>query len=226
MNDKILQIEECVKLFPKLEEGLDINTKFSDACDFVENPGYRMFSHYGFKLFHGWVVDPNHKELHKLINNKSYDETIDFLISDAKEYEKEIVRKFLTESATQLTSYGLLRLYALMDEDVLAILFRNNYFSTIVKHAGIVYELVTEEGIVDTHPQIMWRQLQIRGSYEFADERFDQLPWCYIEKIISTCMIQDSYDSQITQYNRMKTKAENGVIDGIELKFLTNRHKL
>ena len=105
---KISQIDECVKLFPKLEEGLDINIKFSDANHFEENPGYRMFSHYGFKLFHGWIVDPKEEELHKLIGEKSYDETIDFLISDPKkdateeekkalEDDKQVVRKFFAE---------------------------------------------------------------------------------------------------------------------------------
>ena len=108
MDLKIKKMMECVQLFPKLEEGLDINIKFSDAGDFEENPGYNMFSHYGFQLFHGWVVDPKQEELHSLIGDKSYDETVDYLISDPDkdaseddikqlEHNKQIIRKFFEE---------------------------------------------------------------------------------------------------------------------------------
>eukprot|EP01084_Bolivina_argentea_P264458 447977_1 len=213
MDLKIKQIEECVALFPKLEEGLDINIKFSDGCDFEENPGYRMFSHYGFKLFHGWVVNPNdNSELFSLIGTKSYDETIDYLISDPdkeatedekKELEanKDIIRKFFSESATQLTSYGLERLFKLMDEegeDILAIFFRNNHFSTIVKHGDILYEFVTDEGIVDADPQITWQTLsQISGDEEFVNNKFQPIH------------TNISQYTQIAQYNRMKLAAEN-----------------
>eukprot|EP01084_Bolivina_argentea_P264459 447978_1 len=57
-NLQIRQIQEFVALFPTLEQGLDMNIKFSGACDFEQNPGYRMFSAFGFKLFHGCVVNP------------------------------------------------------------------------------------------------------------------------------------------------------------------------
>lgn len=213
MDNKLKRIEECVKLFPKLEEGLDINIKFSDACDFEENPGYRMFSHYGFKLFHGWVIDPKQEQLYKLVGDKSYDETIDFLISDPKkdateeekkqlEDDKEVVRKFFAESATQLTSYGLERLYNLMDiEDELSIFFRNNHFSTIVKHQGIIYEFVTDEGIVDADPQITWQTLlQISGDEQFVNNKFQE-----IHNNISQM-------TQIQQYNRLKFQTENGLL--------------
>eukprot|EP00484_Ammonia_sp_Unknown_P022049 CAMPEP_0197037148 /NCGR_PEP_ID=MMETSP1384-20130603/14431_1 /TAXON_ID=29189 /ORGANISM="Ammonia sp." /LENGTH=1097 /DNA_ID=CAMNT_0042467411 /DNA_START=204 /DNA_END=3497 /DNA_ORIENTATION=+ len=212
MDEKLRKIDECVQLFPKLEEGLDINIKFSDACDFEENPGFRMFSHYGIKLFHGWVIDPKNEALHKLVGDKSYDETIDFLISDPNkdataeekkqlEEDKEVVRKFFAESATQLTSYGLERLYALMDvEDELAIFFRNNHFSTIVKHNGILYEFVTDEGIVDADPQITWQTLlQISGDEQFVNNKFQSIH------------TNISQYTQIAQYNRMKYQTENGI---------------
>eukprot|EP01083_Nonionella_stella_P067991 180211_1 len=204
-------LEECVQLFPKLEEGLDINIQFSDGCDFEENPGHRMFAHYGFKLFHGWVVDPKDSKLHSLIGDKSYDETIDLLISDAPaeateeeklelEENKSIIRAFFAESATQLTSYGLERLYHLMDvEDILAIFFRNNHFSTIVKHAGIMYEFVTDEGIVDADPQITWQTLlQISGDEQFVNNKFQS---------IHTNMSQYT---QLAQYNRIKFEQDTG----------------
>eukprot|EP01084_Bolivina_argentea_P089582 161617_1 len=174
-------------------EELDINIKFSDACDFEENRGYRMFAHYGFKLFHGWVVDPKEEKLYSLIGDKSYDETIDLIISDApdtaseeekKELEddKDIIRKFFAESPTQFTSYGLERLYNLMHlygEDTLAIFVRNpldNHFSTIVQHAGIIYELVTDECIVDADPQITWQTLlQISSVEHFVNNKMNSL---------------------------------------------------
>ena len=47
-------IEDCVSLFPKLEEGLDINIKFSDVTDFEFTPAIAMFDSYNIRLLHGW----------------------------------------------------------------------------------------------------------------------------------------------------------------------------
>ena len=83
-----------------------MNTKFSDACDFEQSDVCKMMSLFGFKLFHGCVVDPKQQKLHKLIGNKSSSEAMEFLLSNAdpnasdeerKQHEenKEIVRRFL-----------------------------------------------------------------------------------------------------------------------------------
>ena len=90
-------------------------------------------------------------------------------------------------------------------EDELAIFFRNNHFSTIVKHQGILYEFVTDEGIVDADPQITWQTLlQISGDEQFVNNKFQSIH------------TNISQYTQIAQYNRMKFQADNGItgIDG------------
>ena len=83
-------------------------------------------------------------------------------------------------------------------EDELAIFFRNNHFSTIVKHQGILYEFVTDEGIVDADPQITWQTLlQISGDEQFVNNKFQEIH------------TNISQMTQIQQYNRLKFQTEN-----------------
>lgn len=108
MANAIQNIEDCVKLFPKLEEGLDINVQFSDVTHFEFTPAIAMFDNYNIRLLHGWVVDPQQTELYQLVKDKSYNQVVDFLTSDidsklsdeqiAKtEQDKTIVRQFLND---------------------------------------------------------------------------------------------------------------------------------
>ena len=81
----------------------------------------------------------------------------------------------------------------------MAILFKNNHFSTIVKHKEFLYEFVTDEGIVDADPQITWQTLtQISGDEQFVNNKF--------QSIHSNL----SQHTQIAQYNRLKLQQDSG----------------
>ena len=54
-------MEDCVAFFPKLEQGLDINIRFSDCDAFEFTPQVGMFDSYNVRILHGWVVDPQVK---------------------------------------------------------------------------------------------------------------------------------------------------------------------
>ena len=54
-------MEDCVEFFPKLEEGLDINIRFTDCDSFEFTPQVGMFDSYNVRILHGWVVDPQVK---------------------------------------------------------------------------------------------------------------------------------------------------------------------
>lgn len=45
-----------------------------------------------------------------------------------------LIEQFLDENRSQLTHYGILKLNETMRDNQLAVLFRNNHFSTIWKH--------------------------------------------------------------------------------------------
>ena len=115
MANAIQNIEDCVQLFPKLEEGLDINIKFGDCTQFEFTSAIAMFDSYNIRMLHGWVSDPQDTELHALLKDKSYNEIVDFLTSDidsnlddesiAKiEQEKRTLRQFLSDVCTNYQS--------------------------------------------------------------------------------------------------------------------------
>ena len=60
-----------------------------------------------------------------------------------------IIEEFLAESASQLTYIGLVELHQAVKERQMAVLFRNNHFSTIYRHEGDLYILVTDAGFAD-----------------------------------------------------------------------------
>lgn len=79
---------------------------------------------------------------------------------------------FLQETGHQLTQYGLHQIHQDLPEDHLAVFFRNNHFSTITKHEGLLYLLVTDLGYAGT-PQIVWEKLDmINGDTEHVNSEF------------------------------------------------------
>lgn len=67
-----------------------------------------------------------------------------------------LIRNFLECNPTQLTYYGLMALREELKEKSLAILFRNNHFSTIVRHEGKLYILCTDIGFL-SHHDLVWQ---------------------------------------------------------------------
>ncbi len=76
------------------------------------------------------------------------------------------MREFLDSSSHQLTDAGLEELRKSLHEvtlilsfingqDELTVFFRNNHFSTLTKHAGALYNLVTDIGY-ERERNIMW----------------------------------------------------------------------
>tara|TARA_R110002050_G_scaffold2120_1_gene12989 strand:+ start:1301 stop:1492 length:192 start_codon:yes stop_codon:yes gene_type:complete len=47
--------------------------------------------------------------------------------------EGEMIEKFLRESASQLTFFGLYKLHDDIDDEEFCVFFRNNHFSTLYK---------------------------------------------------------------------------------------------
>ena len=84
-----------------------------------------------------------------------------------------VAEQFLDESASQLTYHGICELNAVMEEGQLAVLFRNNHFSTMVKQGGVLYLLVTDQGFLH-QGDVVWESLDsVQGDTVFVDQQFN-----------------------------------------------------
>ena len=84
-----------------------------------------------------------------------------------------MAEQFLDESASQLTYHGICELNAVIKEGELAVFFRNNHFSTIVKMGGVLYLLVTDQGYLH-QGDVVWESLDsVQGDTVFVDQQFN-----------------------------------------------------
>jgi hypothetical protein len=83
------------------------------------------------------------------------------------------IRRFIENSPTQLTYRGLIRLHEILREGEYAVFFRNNHFSTITKHDGVLYVLVTDEGLAMTRGVFWERFDDLDGDTVFVDENWE-----------------------------------------------------
>ncbi|KEZ46074.1 DUF455 domain-containing protein [Scedosporium apiospermum] len=85
-----------------------------------------------------------------------------------------IIKTFLHGSATQLTPWGLEVLRKAMEPGMVAILFRNDHFSTLYKHPKTLglLTLVTDAGYAG-HQEVVWESLRnVNGDVEFYSGDF------------------------------------------------------
>jgi len=83
-----------------------------------------------------------------------------------------LINNFLDHTGHQLTQYGLSILYEHLSENELCVFFRNNHFSTITKHEGLLYLLVTDLGYANV-PNVVWEKLDvIDGDTEYVNATF------------------------------------------------------
>ncbi|NWX19799.1 MINY1 hydrolase, partial [Aegotheles bennettii] len=80
-----------------------------------------------------------------------------------------VAEQFLESTASQLTFHGLCELTAAVKEGELSVFFRNNHFSTMTKHKGHLYLLVTDQGFLQEEG-VVWESLHsVDGDSSFCD---------------------------------------------------------
>jgi hypothetical protein len=80
--------------------------------------------------------------------------------------------QFLSETSSQLTPFGLHSLRDAMNSNQLAVFFRNNHFSSMLKFDNKLYLLVTDEGYIN-EAGVVWERLDdILGNNELVDGYF------------------------------------------------------
>mmetsp|Transcript_22105 Transcript_22105/g.21813 ORF Transcript_22105/g.21813 Transcript_22105/m.21813 type:complete len:225 (+) Transcript_22105:72-746(+) len=155
-------LSDAIAIIPKLQEGIDVNVKFDDINSFEFTTEIEVFDLMKIQLVHAWVVEKD-SEIENAIGKMSYNQIQEVLVrceelknkESLDTEETEFVRKgrviaeFLENSASQMTEEGLKRLNTQIPDGRICVLFRNNHFSTLVKHNKKVYILATDLGFRD-----------------------------------------------------------------------------
>lgn len=138
----------------------------------------RLYSTFAIPLIHGWLPSQNHPAYAALNRSaKTYEDAQNLMFRE-EELEDKLQRAglhkeeqlllediasikfFLSSTATQLTGYGLNTINESLTPGSIAILFRNDHFSTLYKHprSGRLLTLVTDMGYAG-HAEVVWESL-------------------------------------------------------------------
>ncbi|KAL8645264.1 MAG: hypothetical protein Q9226_007377 [Calogaya cf. arnoldii] len=145
---------------------------------FENTPDMLLYATFAVPLIHGWLPRRNHPVCASLSRSgKNYEEAqsilfmeedlesklqADGLTNEEQKLLEDItsIKYFLTSSPTQLTDYGLDTLTETLRPGTIAILFRNDHFSTLFKEprSGRIFTLVTDLGYAG-HDEVVWESL-------------------------------------------------------------------
>lgn len=198
VNPRYIPTEEVVKAFkstslthlPADERSIMIPGTFEHTKEMA------LYATFSIPLIHGWLPskdDPVYDSFARqaasyedaqnlLFREEELEEKLSSIHSQGlTEEEQQIyqdiltIKSFLSTSATQLTRYGLNVIRKSMKPGSVAILFRNDHFSTLYRHPQTLelLTLVTDAGYAG-HPEVVWESLvDINGeSAEFFSGDF------------------------------------------------------
>ncbi|KAL4225687.1 Ubiquitin carboxyl-terminal hydrolase MINDY-2 [Mactra antiquata] len=131
---------DAMAVMYKLQTGLDVNVRFTGVRDFEYTSECIIFDLLQISLYHGWLVDPQNSAEVEAVGKCSYNQLVEKIIVQKTSDEPNLVsqalvaEQFLESSASQLTYHGLSELCTQLKEDELAVLFRNNHFTTLYRY--------------------------------------------------------------------------------------------
>ncbi|XP_033638864.1 ubiquitin carboxyl-terminal hydrolase MINDY-2-like [Asterias rubens] len=175
-------IHDAMEIITKLSRGLDVNVKFTGVKEFEYTQECVVFDLLNIVLCHGWLYDPQNSEIVSAVGTCSYNQVVENIISskssksDGTQHQGLVAEQFLQSTAAQLTYYGLCELNETTEEGDLCVFFRNNHFSTLIKHKDVLFVLVTDQGFL-TESSIVWETLSsVEGDSHFVDGDFNARP--------------------------------------------------
>jgi hypothetical protein len=145
---------------------------------FEDTREMKLYSTFSIPLIHGWLPERNSPAYTSLARSaKSYEDAQNLMFRE-EELEDKIVREglsfeeqatlediatikaFFSSNATQLTPYGLETITTSLAPGAVAILFRNDHFSTLYRHPNTLQllQLVTDMGYAG-HEEVVWESL-------------------------------------------------------------------
>lgn len=148
------------------------------AGGFEDTKEMRLYSTFSIPLIHGWIPPRNHPAFAALKRTAETYEDAQNIMFREEELEEKLqqqglspeeemilediasVKYFLSSTATQLTGYGLDTVTETLAPGSVAILFRNDHFSTLYRHpkSGQLLTLVTDMGYAG-HDEVVWESL-------------------------------------------------------------------
>uniref|UniRef100_A0A3B3HFJ6 Ubiquitin carboxyl-terminal hydrolase n=1 Tax=Oryzias latipes TaxID=8090 RepID=A0A3B3HFJ6_ORYLA len=171
-------MSDAMAVLPKLSTGLDVNVRFTGVTDFEYTPECIVFDLLDIPLYHGWLVDPQSPEIVAAVGKLSYNQLVEKIIDykhsaeSSRVSEGLVAEQFLESTATQLSYHGLCELNTTAKEGEMSVFFRNNHFSTMIKHKGDLYLLVTDQGFLQEE-RVVWESLHnVEGDGNFCDSDF------------------------------------------------------
>ncbi|XP_039978071.1 ubiquitin carboxyl-terminal hydrolase MINDY-1 [Xiphias gladius] len=171
-------MSDAMAVLPKLSTGLDVNVRFTGVTDFEYTPECIVFDLLDIALYHGWLVDPQSPEMVAAVGKLSYNQLVEKIIDykhsadSSRVSEGLVAEQFLESTATQLSYHGLCELNTTAKEGEISVFFRNNHFSTMIKHKGHLYLLVTDQGFLQEEG-LVWESLHnVEGDGNFCDSDF------------------------------------------------------
>ena len=102
-----------------------------------------IFDLLNISLYHGWLLDPQEEDVATAVHSLSYNQLVEKIIDNKASTDPELVTQsliasqFLEDNGSQLTYHGLCELNTTLKDGELAVLFRNNHFSAILKRRTV-----------------------------------------------------------------------------------------
>lgn len=179
------QLNCILGVLPTLTRGMDINLRFESCDSFEYTKELCLFDIMRVPLKHGWVQDPQDIVEAHVVRNLSFNQAmnrlvqfqevsatlssdipLDFQSDDVRQIisEGHILQTFLKLHSSQLTILGLEQILNTMSENEVAVMFRNNHFTTIARVGGQLFTLVTDEGYAK-QPTVVWERLSEINGY-------------------------------------------------------------
>ncbi|KAF7885059.1 hypothetical protein EAF00_010877 [Botryotinia globosa] len=145
---------------------------------FEETREMKLYGTFSVPLIHGWLPEEESPAYMALKRSaKSYEDAQNLMFHEEVLEEKlaaeglsfeeqgilediSTIKAFFISAATQLTAHGLDLITKSMSPGAIAILFRNDHFSTIFKHPTTLQllQLVTDSGYA-AHAEVVWEGL-------------------------------------------------------------------
>ena len=187
VNPRFVNLQE-----PNLIDGLSPMYGNRVPGGFENTKEMKLYSTFSVPLIHGWLPPRSHPAYAALERSaRTYEdaqnlmfreeELEDKLQHEGLSHEEQVllediasIKYFLSSSATQLTAYGLDTITEALLPGSIAILFRNDHFSTLYKHprSEQLFTLVTDMGYAG-HEEVVWEGLvdvNGEGSSFFAGD--------------------------------------------------------
>ena len=179
VNPRFVPSEEsAVNLMDAPIENLTSLHESRKAGGFEDTREMRLYSTFSIPLIHGWIPPRNHPAFSALKRTAETYEDAQNIMFREEELEEKLqqqglgpeeqlilediarVKYFLSSTATQLTGYGLDTVTETLAPGCVAILFRNDHFSTLYRHpkSGQLLTLVTDMGYAG-HDEVVWESL-------------------------------------------------------------------